>query len=50
MSMQISAELLAENRDFVLFAAVVFGFVPVLRWLVQRAAPGANWQSVPKDC
>jgi PAS domain S-box-containing protein len=40
--MQISAELLAENRDFVLFAAVVFGFVPVLRWFVQRAAPGAR--------
>ncbi len=40
--MQTSAELLSANGDFVLFAAIIFGVLLVLRWSVPRRVPGAK--------
>ena len=42
MNVQTSAELLSANWDFVLFAAIIFGVLLVLRWSVPRGAPGAK--------
>ncbi len=42
MNVQTSVELLSANGDFVLFAAIIFGVLLVLRWSVPRGVPGAK--------
>jgi len=42
LSVQTSAKLLSENGDFLLFVALIFAVMLVLRWFVQRGTTDAK--------